>query len=426
MKEIKINKKQETIYSFNAPTGLPVYMWPTTSKKNVHLSLVVKYGSTGTNFTCNNVKYSVPTGTAHYLEHLKFHLKNEDASNLFYDLGCDSNAYTSLKETCFEVYANENIYEATKLLLNFVYDNYFTKKLVDNERGIILEECNSNKDNPDYEFYREVISNYLVKSHYREPVIGYEKDIKEISIDDVSLIHNFFYRPENMFMVITGNFDIKEMEKTINENEKDRTFKDIGKIKIIPNKEPKGVTNKELVIENKKVVNTKGKYLIKTLENSFKGYKKPEILIALRSIIQSNFSRISDFYEDVIQNNIATNFNSSVSYDDGVYGVEFAFVSEEPEKMFELIKDKLNHIEFTSDDLNRIRKTQFASSIMRFDNIYSVSSLLVGEVIDEGKISDEKLDILNSITIKKVKDIFNKVDLSNTMTAILKPKKRTK
>ena len=85
MKEIKINKKQETIYSFNAPTGLPVYMWPTTSKKNVHLSLVVKYGSTGTNFTCNNVKYSVPTGTAHYLEHLKFHLKNEDASNLLVD-----------------------------------------------------------------------------------------------------------------------------------------------------------------------------------------------------------------------------------------------------------------------------------------------------------------------------------------------------
>ena len=69
MKEIKIKSVNEVIYNFNAPTGLPVYMWVNHDKSNVHISLNVKYGSTGINFKCNNVNYSVPSGTAHYLEH---------------------------------------------------------------------------------------------------------------------------------------------------------------------------------------------------------------------------------------------------------------------------------------------------------------------------------------------------------------------
>ena len=37
MKEIKIKSVNETIYSFIAPTGLPVYMWVNNTKNNVHM-----------------------------------------------------------------------------------------------------------------------------------------------------------------------------------------------------------------------------------------------------------------------------------------------------------------------------------------------------------------------------------------------------
>ena len=47
----------------------------------------------------DNVKYTVPSGTAHYLEHLKFNTSEGDVTALFSDLGCDSNAYTSTTET---------------------------------------------------------------------------------------------------------------------------------------------------------------------------------------------------------------------------------------------------------------------------------------------------------------------------------------
>lgn len=423
MKEIKIKSVDEKIYSFIAPTGLPVYMWVNNTKNNVHMSLCVKYGSVGTEFSCNNVKYKVPTGTAHYLEHLKFHLKDEDASNLFYDLGCDSNAYTSLNETCYEVFANDNIYEAAKLLLNFVYDNYFTKKIVDNERSIILEECNSGKDDPDYEFFRETTMNLLVKSTYRNPVVGFEKDIKEISIDDVSLIHNFFYRPENMFMVITGNFDIKKMEEIINENEKERKFKDVGKVKLLMNKEPKEFLKNEFTVTSKNCVNTQGTYIIKSLEKDFKGYSKNEILISLRSVIGSNFGPVSDFYENVIQNNIATRFGSSVSYDDGVFALTFSYTSENPDEVAELIDEQLKNITLTKDDILRIIRNYETNSIMRYDNIYRVSSFIIATLVDDNYINEEKYEILKKLTIKKAMDIFKRVDLTNKMIGVLKKAK---
>ena len=423
MKEIKINSVNEVIYTFNAPTNLPVYMWVNKDKNNVHLSLVVKYGSSGTDFTCNNVKYSVPTGTAHFLEHIKFHLKDDNASNLLYDLGCDSNAYTSLNETSFEVFASDNVYEATKILLNFVYDNYFSKKIVDNERGIILEECNSHKDDPDYELYIETMKNYLVKSTCRNPVIGYEKDVKRISVDDVSLVHDYFYRPTNMFMVITGNFDPEEMKKVINENEKDRTFKDIGNVKIDRAKEPKGFLNDNVVLYNKNCANTQGSFVIKTLKSSFKGYTKDEILVALRTIVNANFDLASDFYETIIQEGFATRFSSYVSYDDGAFGISFNYFSEDPEKVIELINDKLNNMTITKEDIDRIIKSYLTNSIMRFDNIYNVSAFIIASIIDDDYVNENKLDIRKKLSVKKIKDIYNKVDLKNTMNILMKQKK---
>lgn len=423
MKEIKIKSSNEVIYTFDVPTGLPVYMWVNNKKNNVFMSLVVKYGSTGIDFSSNGVKYSVPTGTAHFLEHVKFHLKDNDASNLFYDLGCDSNAYTSLRETSFEVYASDNYYESVKLLLNFVYDNYFTKKMVDSERSIILEECNSNKDDPSYEFFTRTMQSFLVKSNHRHPVIGYEKDIKSITVDDISLVHNFFYRPENMFLVITGNFDPNEMMKTICENEADRKFKDIGNVKISKIKEPKKFLENDIVVYCKNNTNTKGVYIIKATESDFKGFKKEEVLVSLRSMISTNFGITSDFYEDVIQSELATRFSSSVSYDDGVYGISFSYTSEKPDKMNELINKQLKNLTITKEDIERLRKNSMTNSIMRYDNIYNVNSYIISCIVDDGQINENKHEILKKLTIKKVNDIFSKVDLNNKMTAVLKQKK---
>ena len=426
MKEITIKCSDEKILTFNTKSKLPVYMYVNEKKQNTYISLVVKYGSNYTEFKCNGVNYNVPTGTAHFLEHLKFHLKDNDVNDLFLDLGSDTNAYTSIRETVYEVFANENIYEATKLLLDFVYDDYFSKKILESERGIILEEANLKKDDITYEFYKEYLNNFFINSNSKNIVIGKEKDIKSISLDDIKLVFDYFYRPENMFMVITGNFDPEIMKKTICENEKDRKFKDIGKVEVIEKKEVKKLATKRYEYKSKKCKNLEGRLTIKCLDSDFKNYTKKEALIALRCIFGANFGRTSDFNEYLMQTNLATQFSVSVSLDKNAIAINIFFQSDDVDKVEELIKEKLKNMTLTDEELNRIKNISKASFIMQFDNIYGVAYSIISSIIDDDKVSPVDMEILNKITKEEVLNVYKCVDINNIMMGLLKPIKEKK
>lgn len=422
MKEIKIKDSNEVIYTFNTSTNLPVYMWVNDKKKNTYMGLGVKYGSSGIKFKCNNVEYTVPTGIAHFLEHIKFHLQDQDASELFLDLGCDSNAYTSFKETVFEVYANDNIYEAAKLLLDFVYNDYFSKKMIENERGIILEEANSNKDNPNYEFYIKFLDNYFQNSNCKYPVIGTEKDIKQISIEDIKLVYDFFYRPENMFLVITGNFDPNIMQQEIMDNEAKRTFKRIDKVEIIAEEETEKLNTNKYELRSINCKNTKARLTFKTSFKKFKKLNKQEVILSLRCLFIAKYGLSSDFYEDITQNGLVTDFYTLVSYDSGVIGVEFNYFSEKPNKVKNLIIDSLKDLKIDEEELSRVKRFSKAQFIMKFDNIYKVASSMIYNIIENDTPNMLDMSVVDSLTVKKINNVFKYINQDNYIYGVLKQK----
>lgn len=424
MQKIKINNTDEIVYSFKTSTNLPVYMWVNEKKENAYLALVVKYGSSSIEFKCNNNLFTVPTGTAHFLEHIKFHLKNGDVTEQFLDLGCDSNAYTSTKETAYEVYANENVYEAAKVLLNFVQDDYFTKKMISDEKGIILEEANSKKDNPNYEFYTKYLENLLTKSNNRFPVIGLDEDIKKISLEDVKLVHDYFYRPENMFMVVTGNFDPEEMKRIICENESNRNYKSIGNIKVVSKNETSKLNKTYYEVSSKNCVNTQSKYTIKESLDKFKGYTKEEVLVALRSIFNANFGMTSDFNEQLIQESLITNLMINITCDDNALSIDISYQSENVDEVLDLIKNKLKNMTINKEELNRIIHSSESQLIMKFDNIYGVADSFISSLIERNKIDADFMGILKSMTLKKILDIYKLIDINNAMLGVLKPQKK--
>ena len=424
MRELKIKNSNEHYYTFTTPNGLPVYMWVNPAKTNFYLGLCVKYGSLDTEFSCNGVNYKVPSGTAHYLEHVKFHTSMGEASDLLYDLGCDSNAYTSYKETVFEAYGNENINEASRILLDFVYDNYFTKKIIEDERGIILEEANSKKDSPHYNYYHKLQNACFKNYKYKEPVIGYEKDIKEISLEDVSLVHDFFYRPENVFMIITGNFDPEELKKTICDNEKDRKFKDIGKIKVNKISEPIAVVDKKLSVESKQIFNKQGKYVIKAHKKQFKDLDMDEVVVALRFMFDANFSQSSDFYEYLVQNDLSSGFGYGVTDYDDVILLSFGFRTDKIKEVTKLIKDKLNNMVITEEDVKRIININKASNILKYDNVYAVANLFIDLLVFQGNIENIRLEKVLKMKKTKIEKIYKMLDLDNCIEAELIPSKK--
>lgn len=151
---------------------------------------------------------------------------------------------------------------------------------------------------------------------------------------------------------------------------------------------------------------------------------KKEVLVSLRALINANFGPTSDFYENVIQNGLATKCRASVTFDDDVVGIFFNVISDNPENIFNLIEEKLNNMDITKEDISRILKKNITSSILRYDNIYEVSGYIISSIIDDGQINDDRFEILKKLTPKKVMDIYKCVDLNNKMISILKPIKK--
>ena len=70
MREIVLKGIGEKVYTDQCENGLRIYVWVNEKVNTFKGSLVFLGGSEHTEFTVNSKKYSVPNGTAHYLEHI--------------------------------------------------------------------------------------------------------------------------------------------------------------------------------------------------------------------------------------------------------------------------------------------------------------------------------------------------------------------
>ena len=117
MQEIKLVGLNETIYEHITPEGLTVYMWVNKKVKSTLMTLSVKYGSIDTKFKIHQKKYEVPSGTAHFLEHVKFNMQNNvTAHDEFLKVGGDANAFTTFDYTSYIVFTTKNIIENLNIL----------------------------------------------------------------------------------------------------------------------------------------------------------------------------------------------------------------------------------------------------------------------------------------------------------------------
>ena len=110
MKEIKLEKTNESYYYGVSDIGLPVYFWVSDKVSNYYITLNVKFGSVDTEFKVGNNKkmLKVPNGTAHFLEHVKFNMaEGVSAFDEFTKLGSNPNAFTTFDYTCYMV-SNSN------------------------------------------------------------------------------------------------------------------------------------------------------------------------------------------------------------------------------------------------------------------------------------------------------------------------------
>lgn len=129
--------------------------------------------------------------------------------------GADLNANTSQDLTTYLVSLPSNKLELWAMLeaqrfINPVFREFYM------ERDVVMEERRMRvEDSPFGSAYEEFMQMAFAKSPYRNPTIGYGKDIQNLTATDMQTFFESHYSPENMVGAVVGNIDVQEAEKVI-------------------------------------------------------------------------------------------------------------------------------------------------------------------------------------------------------------------
>lgn len=153
------------------------------------------------------------TGISHLFEHMMFNGAAKYGPGQFDKVlesnGGTSNAYTS---TDFTVYYEDFMAEALETVIDLESDRMrslaVTPKMLESERQVVMEERRLRVDNEIAGLVDEELSALLWKAHpYRWPVIGWMKDIENITRADCLEYFRTYYAPNNALLYVSGDFD---------------------------------------------------------------------------------------------------------------------------------------------------------------------------------------------------------------------------
>ena len=206
---------KETVYQTRLSNGLTVSLLPKKQFNEVYGVVTVRFGSVDTCFTLSEKGLqSYPAGIAHFLEHKLFERENaEDLMESFTRLGSDSNAFTSFTKTSYLFSTIDHLSENLDLLEELVTVAHFTEESVEREREIIQQEREMYQDDPDSRLFFATLANLYPNTPLATDIVGSEKSINNIQLNDLKDNFTAFYKTVNMSLFLVGNFDVDTVEK---------------------------------------------------------------------------------------------------------------------------------------------------------------------------------------------------------------------
>lgn len=158
------------------------------------------------------------SGFAHLFEHIMFkstkNMKSEMMDRLTEDVGGFNNAFTADDVTVyFEVvpsnYLETLLWAEGDRLSGLNVDDPNFKS----ERDVVKEEFRQGVLAPPYgKFFHLLQQKAFIQHPYKRPTIGSIEDLDAATLENVQQFHKTYYRPDNVTLVVVGDFDQKEFD----------------------------------------------------------------------------------------------------------------------------------------------------------------------------------------------------------------------
>lgn len=415
MKKINFNYG-EFIYTEKLNNGINVYLYPTDKSKNFYATVSTHFGAEVMKYKKGSKVYNVTKGSAHFLEHRVMDFtKNKDAAKKINELGSIVNAYTTYNGTNYNIFGTEDILTNLTLLFDRVFKANIRKEDVESERGIILEEYYMYNSDPYYKAQTTLFKNLFNEGFLKYTVLGTEEGIKTVTHEELTRLYKDFYTPNNMFIVVTGNFDKDEVLKFIKEYMSTIYIKK-SNAKVLRPREKEEVYSKyeEIALE----VN-EPKVVIGYKINIGKTKDKLKTRLCLEMLLSENFDKTGKAFLRLIENNLPR-FEYSVEECDNFFIVYFTVSTSEHELFAKIIDEELQSLDFNLESLNRKRKSLISGLILQFEDIVNVEDTITGNLFMYNKVINNMESIVKSITLKEIKNILNLININNKSLLIEK------
>ena len=407
MNVIKYDKIDETLYSYEHPTGVKVYMVSKPGFTKFSASFSTHFGSIDNTFVPigETEMITVPDGVAHFLEHKVF--EQEDGGNVFEmfgRLGASSNAYTSFNMTNYYFWATDNYEENLKTLIKFVQAPYFTDENVSKEQGIIGQEIGMYDDDPNWRCYFNMLQALYREHPVRLDIAGTVESISKITKDTLYRCYNTFYHPSNMYICVVGDFNPDRIAEVI-----DEALKPLNKEREIPRsypEEPKGaVTHK--VVQKLQVSSPIFSVGFKDSNPSGKSaVRRAAVNVALQMLFGNSSVCANELYDEKITNGY---INYEYTSEEPEYAfVEIAGESENPEEAGKRILETAKKAEFTDEELEAARNELYGLSMLKFEDSESYMQSL-SRYVTSGQDLYAMFDAYQSVTREDVEKVCGEI-----------------
>lgn len=415
----------EVLYKKVLDNGLTVFINHKKGLNKVFATFITNFGANDITFIpIDGSDYiTVPFGVAHFLEHKMFEMPNGvDASNLFAQLGADSNAYTDYNVTAYTTSCTSNVNQVITTLLDFVQTPYFTDENVKKEQGIIIEELKMYQDTPSDRLHHYLMRNMYKTSTLREDVVGTKESIKSINKDILYTCYNTFYHPSNMFLTISGDVDVLETIKLVEENQSKKTFPKLNKVKCKYNIED-NVVNKKYGISKMDIVMPKISVGVKLPVFEYEKNEALKIELVVKIMLENYFGMCSDNYQYMLDNELINGFGYSCNFDLKCSYIKLSASTFKPKEFSKFVKKELlkfKDFEIDEEIFNNMKKAILGNCLRAFDSEEYICTSYVDNLFKNGNIF-ECIDIINSITIDDLKAMGKYFNSESFTEYILEP-----
>jgi len=372
------------------------------------------------------------TGIAHFLEHLMFKgtkkRKPGEFSQIVARNGGQENAFTSTDYTAyFQTIAADRLEMVMEMEADRMTNLVITDKEVEPERLVVLEERRSRVDNNPGAILGEHINGALFLNHpYRNPVIGWEHDIKALDIKRILAFYKRWYAPNNAILVVAGAITAEQVRPLAK--------KYYGKIPAQPPvvrnraKEPPQKAAREVVLRDKRVrqPSWRRSFLAPTLQWGDKTHVYP--LEVLSNILGSGAS--SRLYRRlVVENKTAVSSGAYYSGDDRGPGRFVFYASPRGDvtmdalelaveaEITDIIKNGI-----TADEVLRAKERMVAEAVYARDSL-SGGARALGAALASGLSVDDVEswpDNIAAVTAKQINEAAKALfDNNRSVTGLL-------